>query len=93
MNIDLAVKEADGGFTAPSELGRTDVNCVWFHIPYDQLGAEPERDYYPTAWAIARFLGWQLYDEQLGEYVTDGAIPAPERTSFDQQVKRALGLD
>lgn len=93
MNISLSVKEADGGFTAPSELVRTDVSCVWFHIPYDQLGDEPERDYYPTAWAIARFLGWRLYDEQLGEYVADGDIPARERTSFGQQVKRVLGLE
>ncbi|MFO0799943.1 MAG: hypothetical protein U0804_20930 [Gemmataceae bacterium] len=93
MNIDLSVKEADGGFTAPSELGKSDVNCVWFHIPWDQLGDEPGCDYYPTAWAVAQFLGWRLYDEQLGEFVADGEIPSRERTLFGQQVKRALGLE
>ena len=62
-----------------SRAGRAEVNCVRFHIPYDQLGDEPERDYFPTAWAIARFLGWRLFDQQLGEYIVEGTTPAPDR--------------
>lgn len=93
MNISLSVSDGEGGFTGPSKVGRADVNCVWFHVPYDQLGDEPERNYFPTAWATAQFLGWRLYDQQLGEYVADGDIPARERGLFARQVKRALGLE
>ncbi len=92
MNICLSVTDPAGGFTEPSQLGRSDVNCVWLFIPYDQLGEEPEQDYFPTAWAIAQFLGWRLYDQQLGKYVAEDDIPVRERGLFAQQVKQALGL-
>src|SRR5262249_47995063 len=93
MNISLEVSGPDGDSVSASEAGRGEVNCVRFHIPYDQLGGEPERDYFPTACAIAQFLGWRLYDPQLGEYIAEGAIPARERGAFAKQVRRALGLE
>lgn len=93
MNISLEVSGPDGDSEAAADAGRAEVNCVRFHIPYDQLGDEPERDYFPTAWAVAEFLGWRLYDGQLGEYVTEGAIPARERAAFAKLVRRALGRE
>jgi hypothetical protein len=93
MNISLESSDDEGDSVSASEAGRGEVNCVRFHIPYDQLGDEPERDYFPTAWAIAQFLGWRLYNEQLGEYVVEGSIPAREWGAFAKQVRRALGLE
>src|SRR5690349_7602906 len=65
MNISLEVADTDGDSESASDAGHAEVNCVRFHIPYEQLGDEPEGDYFPTAWAVAQFLGWRLYDEQL----------------------------
>ncbi|OWK45478.1 hypothetical protein [Fimbriiglobus ruber] len=91
MNMSLEVSDAGGDSTSATDAGRAEVNCVRFHIPYDQLGDEPEQDYFPTAWAVAQFLGWRLYDQQLGEYVVEGAIPIRERGKFAETVRRALG--
>lgn len=93
MNISLEVWDEEEGSTSATDAGLAEVNCVRFHIPYDQLGDEPERDYFPTAWAVAQFLGWRLYDEQTGEYIAEGNIPKRERGAFAKQVRRALGLE
>jgi hypothetical protein len=93
MNVSLEVWVEEEGSTSATDAGRAEVNCVRFHIPYDQLGDEPERDYFPTAWAVAQFLGWRLYDEQAGEYIAERAIPAGDRGAFAKQVRRALGLE
>jgi hypothetical protein len=93
MNISLEVSDVEGDSVSVSESGRSVVNCVRFYIPYAQLGDEPDRDYFPTAWAIAQFLGWRVYDQQLGKYISEGAIPPAERGAFAKQVRRALGLE
>jgi hypothetical protein len=93
MNVSLEVSAASGDSVSASDAGLAEVNCVRFHIPYEQLGDEPERDYFPTAWAIAQFLGWRLYDQQLGEYIAEAAIPARQRRAFAKQVRQALGLE
>jgi hypothetical protein len=93
MEISLEVSDADGDSESASDAGRAEVNCVHFHIPYDHLGDEPERDYFPTAWAVAQFLGWRLYDQQVGEYITETTIPARDKLAFGTLVRRALGLE
>ena len=66
MEIDLEAVSPDGDYD--EELSRgTWVNCVRLHIPYAYLGETPERDYFPTAWAIAAFLGWRLHQDKGGE--------------------------
>ncbi len=55
---------------------RTDFNCVSVCIPYGSLGRQPERDYFPTAFAIAEHIGWPVYDEQLGKVLHCGEARA-----------------
>src|SRR5262245_52382968 len=65
MEIDpeLVTEEGD---TRDDDLGSSTVNCIRLHIPYAELGKQPESDYYPTARAIAEHLGWVAMDEQTG---------------------------
>lgn len=91
MEVDLEFIGPYGEYDgARSERG-PDTNCVRLHIPYAYLGDTPERDYFPTGLAIARFLGWRLYDEQGGEDVRAGALPRREWSAFYQRVREALG--
>jgi hypothetical protein len=91
MEIDLEFIGSDGEFDAALTNTGPDTNCINLHIPYAYLGEQPERDYFPTALALARFLGWRLYDEQSGEDIKEGAIPRRQWTAFYRQVMQALG--
>ena len=51
---------------------RTNFNWVSVCIPYGHIGRQPERDYFPTAFAIAEHLGWPVYDEQRGRVLQQG---------------------
>ncbi len=93
MEIDLEYIGPDGEFDDELSESGPKTNCVRLHIPYAYLGDTPERDYFPTALAIAKFLGWRLYDEQSGEDIHEGAIPKRQWTVFCNQVRRALGED
>ena len=91
MEIDLEFIGPDREFGEARSGSGPETNCARLHIPYAYLGDAPERDYFPTALAIARFLGWRLYDEQSGEDIRAGAIPKREWAAFYKQVRRALG--
>ena len=93
MNIDLEFIGPDREYDEELTERGPETNCVRLHIPYAFLGDRPERDYFPTAWAIAKFLGWRLYDQQSGEDVPDGAIPKGDAAVFYEEILRALGLD
>ncbi len=64
MEIDLESVTEDGD---ARDDGNTAVNCIRLHVPYGLLGDNPECDYFPTAAAIARHLGWRAMDDQTGE--------------------------
>jgi hypothetical protein len=68
MEIDLEVVNEDGDNIEEFGQEYSEVNCVELHIPYALLGDAPERDYFPTADAIAKHLGWRVFDEQLNGY-------------------------
>lgn len=91
MEIDLEFIGPDGEFDEARSESGPDTNCVRLHIPYAYLGDTPERDYFPTALAIARFLGWRLHDEQSGEDIRAGDLPRRAWSPFSRQVRRALG--
>jgi hypothetical protein len=74
MEIDLEVVSEEGDSIAESWQTYDAVNCIQLHIPYPFLGKAIERDYLPTAFAIADFVGWPLYDEQTGELVPRDTI-------------------
>ena len=74
MEIDLEVVSPEGDYDEELSENSLEVNCIRLHIPYGRLGKKPERDYFPTAWAIAKFLAWRLYDEQSGEEVPGGSV-------------------
>jgi hypothetical protein len=64
MEIDLE------GITGKGKKAR--VRWIVLHIPYAFLGEAAERDYFPVALTIARFLGWKVFDEQAGEEISRG---------------------
>ena len=68
MEIDLELVD-DGGDILDDEA-YTEFNCVRLHIPQEFLSASFQRDYFPTALAIAQRLGWQLFDDQTEKLVT-----------------------
>jgi hypothetical protein len=70
MEIDLEGEFVEGDGANGIQLTKARVRWIELHIPYPSLGPCPERDYFPIATAIARFVGWKLYDLQ-----TDQEIP------------------
>jgi hypothetical protein len=90
MNISLEVADEHGDSVSVDESGGDQVNCIRLHIPYANLGEEAERDYFPLAFDVAQFVGWQLYDAQTGEYVTPPARPDPTRGDFAREVMDTL---
>lgn len=77
MEISLETADEDGN--SLEEDGKTyeTTNCIRLHIPYAFLGKRPERDYFPTCFAIADHVGWAVFDEQSGEDIPRDAI-APD---------------
>jgi hypothetical protein len=69
MEIEFEVVDADGEDIEEYGKEYPEINAVRFHIPYPHLGEAPERDYFPTVYAIAKFLGWRVFDDQRGEYL------------------------
>jgi hypothetical protein len=69
MEIDLEVVDEFGDNIEERGKEYAEINRVALHIPYQVLGEAPERDYFPIAFSIARYLGWQVFDEQQGEYL------------------------
>lgn len=76
MEIDLEVVDAEGDNIEEPCQEYPDINRVSLHIPYSVIGeggaAAREivaADYLPTARAIAKHLGWKLFDNQLDEYI------------------------
>jgi hypothetical protein len=90
MNISLEVADPHGDSVAVDEAGGDQVNCIRLHIPHANLGQEAERDYFPLAFDIAQFVGWQVYDAQSGAYVTPPAAPDPTRGDFAREVVDTL---
>jgi hypothetical protein len=70
MEIDLEVVNEEGDNIESDKQVSADVNCIRLHIPYKFLGDDIERDYLPTAFAIAEHVGWTLYDDQDDEPVS-----------------------
>lgn len=63
MEIDPEYVSEDGDWLEEFENSDT-VNCVRLHVPYQFLGNQPERDYFPTAIQIANHIGWVAIDDQ-----------------------------
>ncbi len=78
MEIDLEVVSEEGDNIEEEGETYDDINCVRLQIPYAFLGHAIERDYLPTAFAIADHLGWTLYDDQSGEPVPKDAIASKD---------------
>jgi hypothetical protein len=76
MEIDLEVVSEEGDRIAESWRTYDTINWIRLHIPYQFLGKEMERDYLPTALAIADFVGWPLYDEQTDKFLSQDAPAA-----------------
>ena len=65
MEIDLEYVSEDGDWL--EEFANSDtINCVRVHIPYQFLGSQPDRDYFPTVLQIADHIGWNAIDDQTG---------------------------
>jgi hypothetical protein len=90
MNISLELADPQGDSVAVHEAGADQVNCIRLHIPYANLGQEAERDYFPLAFDITQFVGWQLHDAQTGEYITPPAPPDPTRGDFAREAMDTL---
>ncbi len=69
MEIDFEAVNEDGDNIEEHGKDYREINRVALHIPYSMLGNQPERAYLPTAFAIANYLGWRVFDEQRGEYL------------------------
>ena len=69
MEIDPEIVSEDGDcLDGDDGVDMAEVNCVRLHIPYGCISADQfEKEYLPTALAIAEFLGWTLLDEQTNE--------------------------
>jgi len=90
MEIDLETVNEEGDNIEDDGKPHPDVNCIRLHIPYKFLGDAIDRDYFPTALAIAKCAGWTLYDDQTGEPVQgtavapkDGKVRSPKK--FDRE--------
>jgi len=70
MEIDLEVVNEEGDNVESDKQVSADINCIRLHIPHKFLGDDIERDYLPTAFAIAEHTGWTLYDDQDDEPVS-----------------------
>jgi hypothetical protein len=70
----LETADEDGNCVQVEGKTYDTTNCIRLHIPYAFLGKRPERDYFPTCFAIADHLGWSVYDEQSGEDIPRDAI-------------------
>jgi hypothetical protein len=68
MEIDLELVSEDGDIL--DDEAYAEFNCIRLHIPQEFLSAAFQRDYFPTALAIAERLGWHLFDDQTEEEVT-----------------------
>jgi hypothetical protein len=89
MEIDLEVVNEEGDNIEEDGKAYGDINCVRLHIPYAFLGDAIDRDYLPTAFAIADYTGWALYDDQSDEAVPrDGESPRR-----DPQPQRSIHID
>lgn len=76
--LEISLESVDANGNSVEEDPPCDTtNCIRLHIPYAFLGRRPDRDYFPTAFAIADHLGWSLYDEQSGEIIPREATAAP----------------
>ncbi|HUY91194.1 MAG TPA: hypothetical protein VMV10_20820 [Pirellulales bacterium] len=68
MEIDLELVNEAGDIL--DDEAYAEFNCVRLHIPQEFLSASFQRDYFPTALAIAERLGWQLFDAQTEQAIT-----------------------
>ena len=68
MEIDLELVDDEGDIL--DDEAYPEFNCVRLHIPQEFLSATFQRDYFPTALAIAQRLGWQLFDDQTEQAIT-----------------------
>jgi len=73
MEVDLEVVNEDGDNIQEPGQEYDQINCLRLHVPYAFLGEAIERDYIPTASAIAQHLGWELFDEQTGNVIGLGS--------------------
>jgi hypothetical protein len=69
MEIDLEVVSREGDYLEEVAKSSDVINCVRLRIPSGFLTDSVERDYLPTAFAIARKARWVVFDDQTGEVV------------------------
>ena len=80
MEIDLEMVDAAGDSIDDQGKLHAQINCVQLHIPYAFFDPNSvERDYLPAATAIAKHLGWKLYDLQ-GNRPDEPIYPNEKRT-------------
>ena len=75
MRIVPSIVDAEGNDVGDAAGESVAVNAVFLHLSYATESSDPERDYLPTAVAIARFLRWQIYDPQSDEVIPNNAVP------------------
>jgi hypothetical protein len=88
MEIDLEVVNEEGDNAESSKQVSADINCIRLHIAHKFLGDDIERDYFPTAFAIAEHIGWTLYDDHDDEPVLKAEVTETESyvtAKFDRE--------
>ena len=76
MEIDFETVSEEGDNIEDESTDPKTFNCIRAHIPYPQLGKQPERDYFPLLRSISQQLGWELHDEQSDEQLPeDTTVP------------------
>lgn len=80
MEIDLEAVNEEGDNIEDDGKPHLNVNCIRLHIPYKFLGDAIDRDYLPTAFAIAKHAGWTLYDDQSDAPVQSTTVPPKKGT-------------
>jgi hypothetical protein len=68
MDITVETREADE-FFGKALPASDQVNCVHLHIPASVRGSQKDKAYFELGLAIARDLGWVIYDD------TDSGFP------------------
>ena len=66
MEIDIeTVNEGGDNIEDDEPTDPATFNCIRAHIPYGNLGKQPEIDYLPLLESISQQVGWELIDEQI----------------------------
>lgn len=65
IDIETVNEEGDNIEDDDEPVAPATFNCIRAHIPYGNLGKQPELDYLPLLESISQHLGWELIDNQM----------------------------